>query len=125
MSAGAFESAFYETSAENGGFVLRCRVQPETLAATIGGVANASAAGPATAPGSATISQGRRTAGVNMRYVRLGFTDDGDIPEDYTGQPLIIPVLDPATFTAWTLGAEGTYLDSPVEVLSRVGETVK
>ncbi len=123
MSAGAFESAFYETSSENGGFVLRCRVQPETLAATIGGVANDSAAGPTTAPGSATISQGRRSAGVNMRYVTLGWT--GDAPDDYTGDPVRIPVLDPATFTAWTLGATGTYLNEGVEVLSRVGETVK
>lgn len=123
MSAGAFETAFYETSAENGGFVLRCRVQPETLAATIDSVANASAAGPATAPGSATISQGRRTAGVNMRYVRLGFT--GAPPTGYSGDPVIIPVLDPATFAAWTLGAEGTYLGAAVEVLSRVGETIR
>lgn len=123
MSAGAFENAFYETSSENGGFVLRCRVQPETLAATIGAVANAGNAGPATAPGSATISQGRRSAGVNMRYVTLGFT--GAAPADYSGDPVRIPVLTPATFTAWTLGATGTYLGSDVEVLSRVGETVK
>lgn len=123
MSAGVFETAFYETSAENGGFVLRCRVQPETLAATIGATANASVAGPATAPGSATISQGRRSAGVNMRYVTLGFT--GAAPAGYSGDPVRIPVLDPATFATWTLGATGTYLGSDVEVLGRVGETVK
>jgi len=123
MSSGEFVNAFYETSAENGSFVLRCRVQPETLAATIDGTANAGVAGPATAPGSATISQGRRTAGVNMRYVTLGWT--AAPPTDYSGDPVRIPVLDPATFTAWTLGATGTYLGTAVEVLSRVGETVK
>jgi len=123
MSAGVFSNAFYETSSENGGFVLTCRVQPETLAASIGGTANASATGPADAPGSATISQGRRSAGVNMRYVSLGFTDLP--PTGYKGTPVRIPVLDPATFTLWTKGAIGTYLGSAVEVLGRTGETIK
>lgn len=123
MSAGPFTRTFYETSAENGGFVLSCRVQPETLAATIDGTANAAPAGPATAPGSATISQGRRTAGVNMRYVRLGWT--GSPPTGYSGDPVVIPVLDPAVFADWTLGATGTYLSAPVEVLGRVGETIR
>lgn len=123
MSAGAFENAFYETSAENGGFVLRCRVQPETLAATIATAANAGVSGPATAPGSATISQGRRTAGVNMRYVTLRWT--GTKPANYDGDTVRIPVLDPAVFADWTLGATGTYLAQAVEVVGRVGETVK
>jgi hypothetical protein len=123
MSAGSFESAFYETSAENGGYVLRCRVQPETLAAAIASTPNEGVAGPATAPGSATISQGRRTAGVNMRYVTLGFT--ASPPAGYSGDPVRIPVLDPAVFATWTLGATGTYLGVAVEVLGRVGETVK
>ncbi len=123
MSSGSFTNAFYETSDENGGFVLRCRVQPETLSATIGDTANAGVAGPATAPGSATISQGRRTAGVNMRYVTLRWT--GDPPDDYDGATARIPVLDPAVFADWTLGATGTYLDTAVEVVGRVGETIK
>lgn len=123
MSAGSFDTAFYETSDENGGFVLRCRVQPETLAATIDGTANAGATGPATAPGSATISQGRRSAGVNMRYVTLRWT--GSPPTNYDGPTVRIPVLTPATFAAWTLGATGTYLSTACEVVGRVGETVK
>ena len=123
MSSGKFSRAFYETSSENGSFILSCRVQPETLTASIGGMANGSATGPADAPGSATSSQGRRSAGVNMRYVSLGWTDGA--PTGYSGDPVRVPVLDPATFTAWTLGATGTYLATAVEVLSRVGETIK
>jgi len=123
MSAGPFVTTFYETSSENGSFVLRARAQPETLAATIDGTANAGVDGPATAPGSATISQGRRSAGVNMRYVTLGWT--GSPPTGYSGDPVRIPVFDPAVFAAWTLGETGTYLGAAVEVLSRVGETVK
>lgn len=123
MSAGSFDTAFYELSADNGGYIMRCRVQPETLAAEIDSVANAGAEGPADAPGSATISQGRRSAGVNMRYVTLGWT--AAPPAGYSGDPVRIPVLTPTTFAAWTLGATGTYLGAAVEVLGRVGETVK
>ena len=123
MSAGAFQTAFYEMSAENGSYVLRCRVQPETLAASIASTANASAAGPATAPGSATISQGRRTAGVNMRSVTLAWT--ATPPTGYSGDPVRIPVLDPAVFAEWTLGATGTYLGAAVEVVGRSSETVR
>lgn len=123
MSAGAFDREFYEMSTENGGFVLSCRVQPETVAAEINAVANGGAAGPATAPGSATISQGRRTAGVNMRYVTLAWT--ATPPTGYSGDNVRIPVLTPTTFAAWTLGETGTYLGAAVEVVGRVGETVK
>lgn len=123
MSAGSFENVFYETSSENGGFILRARVQPETLAAEFGGTDNAAPAGPATAPGSATISQGRRTAGVNMRYVTVAW--DAAPPTGYSGLTARIPVLDPATFTAWTLGSEGTYLSTAATVVGRTGETVK
>lgn len=122
MSAGAFENSFYELSAENGGFIMACRVQPETLAASINSVANAAPAGPADAPGSATISQGRRSAGVNMRYVSLKFT--ASPPTGYSGDNVRIPVLSPTTFAAWTKGATGTYLGVAVEVAGRVGETV-
>ncbi len=123
MSSGALTNTFYETSAENGGFILRARVQPETLDAEIGGTANAGVAGPATAPGSATISQGRRTAGVNMRYVTLRWT--AGAPTDYSGATARIPVLDPAVFADWTLGSTGTYLSTAVEVVGRTSETVK
>lgn len=123
MSSGPFDSVFYETSAENGGFVLTAKVQPETLAASFASTANASPDGPATAPGSATISQGRRTAGVNMRYVTVKW--DSAPPTNYSGLTARIPVLDPATFTAWTLGAAGTYLATAATVVGRTGETIK
>lgn len=123
MSSGAFENVFYEMSSENGGFILRARVQPETLSAAFGGTANAAPSGPATAPGSATISQGRRTAGVNMRYVTVAWT--GDPPDNYSGLTARIVVLDPAVFADWTLGSTGTYLSTAAEVVGRTGETVK
>ena len=123
MSSGAFENIFYETSSENGGFILRARVQPETLEASFGGTDNDPPAGPATAPGSATISQGRRTAGVNMRYVTVRWTDGP--PTNYSGLTARIVVPDPAVFADWTLGATGTYLSTAAEIVGRTSETVK
>ena len=123
MSAGNFTSTFYQTSADNGSYVLTCRVQPETLQASINGTTNSGHPGPATAPGSATISQGRRTAGVNMRYVTLQWT--GAKPTDYEGLTVRIPVLRSATFAQWTLGETGTYLGQPVKVVGRTAETIR
>jgi len=123
MSAGKFSDAFYELSAENGGGKARCRVQPETLAATIGGTANIAAGGPATLPSSAVISRGRKSKGINMRYVTLAWV--GEPPEGYDGFTVKIPVLTVATFTAWVLGGTGTYLATPVKVVGRTAEVVK
>jgi hypothetical protein len=124
MSSGVFTDTFYEMSAENGGFILTCRVQPETLAATFAATANAAPSGPTTAPGSATISQGRRSAGVNMRYVTIAWTSDP--PTGYKpGSTIRIPVLDPAVFAEWTRGATGTYLGTAARIAGRNGETVR
>lgn len=123
MSSGAFISTFYGVSAENGGGVVRCRLQPETLAATIAGAANAAPAGPATIPGSATISQGRRSAGVNMRYITVSW--DGSPPTDYSGLTARIVVPNPTVFTGATLGSAVTYLSTAATVVGRNSETVK
>lgn len=122
MSSGRFQDVFYELSAENGGGKALARVQPETLAATIGGVANIAAGGPATIPGSAVISRGRRSNGINMRYVTLAWV--GEPPVGYEGLTVKIPVLTPATFTAWIKGGTGTYLATPVKVAGRTSEKV-
>lgn len=123
MSSGAFSDGFYETSAENGGFILAARAQPETVAAEFASTANAFPEGPATAPGSATISQGRRTAGVNMRYVTVKWTSDP--PTGYTGRTAKIPVFDPAVFATWTDRSTGTYLSTAAQIVGRTGETIR
>lgn len=123
MSSGPFTPAFYETDPGNGSYVLACRLQPETLAASFAATANAGVSGPATAPGSATISQGRRTAGVNMRYVTVRW--DGAAPAGYSGLTARIPVPDPAVFASWTLNSTGTYLSTAATVVGRTSETIK
>jgi len=89
----------------------------------LAGTANAAPAGPVDAPGSATISQGRRSAGVNMRYVTVEWT--GDPPDGYDGLTARIVVLDPAVFADWQFEATGTYLGVAAKIVGRTGETVK
>jgi len=123
MSAGEFESTFYELDTGNGGAIARARVQPETLAATIDTVPNAAPAGPATLPVSASASNGIREYGIRMRQVTLRWT--GTIPDGYSGDDVIIPVMQEGTYASWTLGAVGTYLSNGVEVVGRSPERVR
>jgi hypothetical protein len=124
MSAGAFTLSKYKCDAQNGGYVLTCRVQPETLAASIALTANAAPSGAINAPGSATVSQGKRSAGVNMRTVSLAWS--GAPPTGYSvNRTVRIPVLDPETYAAWEVGATGTYLGAGVQVVGRSPETVR
>lgn len=123
MSSGAFTRTFYGISAENGGGVAPIRLQPETLAATIAGTANAAVAGPATQAGSVTISQGRRSAGINARYITVAW--DGAPPTDYSGLTARIVVPDPDVYAGCTLGDAVTYLSTAATIVGRTPETVK
>lgn len=124
MSAGSFSISKYQCDVQNGGYVLSCRVQPETLSASIAGTANSAPSGAINAPGSATISQGKKSAGVNMRSVTLAWTSEP--PTGYAENRTVrIPVLDPVTYAEWTVGATGTYLSRPVQVVGRSPETVR
>lgn len=123
MSSGAFVRTFYGLSAENGGGIAPIRLQPETLAATIGGVVNAAPAGPATMPGSVTISQGRRSAGINARYVTVSW--DGAPPTDYNGLTARIVVPNPTVYAGAPLGSAVSYLGTAATVVGRNPETVK
>lgn len=120
MSAGAFEITRYETDP---GTIHPIRVQPETLAATLGGTANAAPTGAATGLGSASVSRGRRANGINARLVRLRFT--ATPPTGYLANSTIaIPALTPEFFDAATRGATGTYLGVAVVAAGRSPETI-
>lgn len=122
MSAGEFTNEIYQLDSSNGGFFMSCRVQPETLAATDGTNANDSAAGPVDAPGRAKSVKGKREFGVGMRAVTLELT--GTAPANYSGGNVRIPVLTPATFSAWTVGTSITYLATTWDVVGRSPESV-
>ena len=87
------------------------------------GIALAPPVGPATILGSATIAQGRRSAGINARYVTVSW--DGAPPTDYSGLTARIVVPNPTVYAGATLGAAVTYLDTAATVVGRTPETVK
>lgn len=123
MSAGAFTSSKYQADAGNGGGIYRCKIQPETLAASINNTANDPPAGAVDQNVSAAASKTKREYGVGMRSVLLTWT--ATIPDGYSGDPVRIPVLTPAVFAQWGLGQTGTYLGQAVRVDGRSAEDLR
>lgn len=118
MSSGTFTDSKYESAA---GDIYNCRVQPETLAATLGGTANAAPAGAATQKVSARSSGSKRAYGMTMRSVVLRFT--GAAPDGYSGDDISIPILTPDLYNSLTAKTTtGTYLGADVIVQAKSGE---
>jgi len=122
MSSGVFTRAKYTTDA---GTIVPIRVQPETLAATLGGTANATAAGAVT-PGypKATVSKSRRAYGIHARTVTLAFI--GTPPDGYApNQTLTIPVMSLTVWQGLSEGVACTYLAKTAEVVSVNPEKIR
>lgn len=121
MSSGIFEKTFYET---NAGEVVGIRVQPETLLLTLDGNTNDAPAGPITQQGSAKVSAGRRSIGINARLVRVKFV--GAPPTGYKADsPIALPWLQEDTWETLSEFSTGTYLATPVEVVGKTAEKIR
>lgn len=126
MSAGVFELSKYETSSAGlGGIIMPIKVQPETLAAVVGGVTNAPPTGDVDFPLRVSVSATNGEYGVKPRKVTLRFTDQADLPDGYSGQDVTIPLMTPAAAAAALPGATGTYLTKAVTVVSIKPETFR
>jgi hypothetical protein len=125
MATGARVNSKYETDSANGGVIAPIKTVQATLDASIDDTPNAAPAGDVDNRGSATVSQGKRTAGINARTVTFKFT--GTLPTGYVENSRVrIPVLTPATYAAWAqTGKTGTYRGSAVEVTGFSPETVR
>lgn len=122
MSQGAFVRSRYESDA---GTVHPIRVQPETIAMTLGGTANGVPAGAVNSGISARVSGGRRQLGLTARKVTIAFVA-GDVPEGYLeGSTISLPWLNPATFGALGAGATGIYQGSAVELVGKSAESIR
>lgn len=124
MSAGPFVIANYE-STELNGQIMPCKVQPETLALFVAGTANEASTAAITLPLRVNVSGGNQEYGVKPRKVTVSFTDETDIPEGYTGDDLVIPVMTQAAYSVYLVGTTGTYLGSPVQVIGRSPERAR
>jgi len=120
MSAGDFEYSKYESDAGN---IYRVRVQPETLAATIGS-ANAAPAGATDTEGTIKINFSRRAFGITQRFVTVRFT--ATVPTGYSADSTPrIPIMTKSVYDAIDLDDTGTYLGSAVEVIAKSAESIK
>lgn len=96
MSAGAFVLAKYE--ADNGD-IQPIRLQPETIAASLGAGTNVEPAGGVTVAAFARSGGGNRKYGVKARSVTLRFGNTA--PAGYSPNSTVrIPVLTPAVYNA-------------------------
>lgn len=123
MSAGAFDDTIYE--ANNGAF-YSARVQPETLALTVDGTANAGGAGPIPAGSPSANMRGSKSQnGVTARTVSLRLPNGGTPPDGYTGDNLVVPILTPAVFDAISRSSTVVYLGATWRVAGTSNEVVR
>lgn len=120
MSAGAFLRTKYQSDS---GTIYAIRVQPETVAANIGG-ANTAPAGAIDGEGSVKARGGSREIGIKARKVRVKFT--GAVPDGYKPDTVLeIPILTPSVYQSIGTNATGTYLGQPVEVVGKTNESIR
>lgn len=121
MSAGSFENGRYESNGTGG--IHKVRVQPETKALTIDGVANAYPAGDVDAKPSAQVGKGKRSIGINARTVSIKLT--AALAGYKDGSVITLPWFTADTFDALTVGATGTYLGTACELVGTSAEKVR
>ncbi len=122
MSAGAFERTRYTT---DGGAQVNIRVQPETLAASLGGTVNAGSATAADAGyPSAIVSKSRRGIGIHPRTVTVKF-QGASVPAGYlAGQSYTIPVMSDSAWANLASGSSITYLGTACDFISKNPEKI-
>ena len=121
MSSGPFSLAQYQTDQNN---IVPIKVQPETLAASIGGQTNSSASGTLSAGfPSAKVSGTNRTIGINARTVSIKLT--ATLSGYKSDSTLKIPALTQTFYNACQVGATGDYLGTACRVVGRSPETIK
>lgn len=121
MSAGTFQRARYE---DNNANIYPCRVQPETLAATIDGTNNTAPVGAVTSDVSANMTASRRKYGVQARRIRLALKEGSTAPAGYSGQSVTIPVLQQAVWDDAAKDADVTYLGTTWTIVSKLPEFI-
>lgn len=121
MSSGAFENGKYGSNTTGG--IHAVRVQPETKALTLGGVANAYPTGAVDSTPSAQIGRGKRSIGINARTVSIRLT--ATLAGYKSGSTIVLPWFVASTFDALTVGSTGTYLATACELVGKSPERVR
>lgn len=125
MSAGEFSLSKYAASYDAAA-IHPIRVQPETIAASIGGTTNSAPTGALNNPISASVSLSNREIGLRPRFVTLQAPATGQPAGYKAGGVTRIPALQEAFWNAAVKGASVTYLGiSTWTVISREAEQAK
>nr|CRY96881.1 hypothetical protein [uncultured prokaryote] len=120
MSQGSFVGSKYQSDTGDTHFI---KVQPETIAATLGGTANAAPTGDIDSVFAAEVNRGARAYGLRPRKVTIAFEDD--VPEGYRPYTSIsIPVLEPTVFSGIAIRDAVTYAGGTGIVSSKTGENI-
>lgn len=120
MSAGSFVQSKYQSDT---GDVHVIKVQPETIAATLGGTANAAVAGAIDSVFAAEVNRGARAYGLRPRKVTVAF--ETDVPTGYRPYTsLSIPVLSASVFAGVSPGDTVSYAGGSGVVTSKSGEDI-
>ena len=118
--AGKFQNVAYESDGTSPRYYA-IRVQPETIALTIDGTANAASGQAVDQPISARVTGGNSQFGIKARSVSIKFTTE--VPDGYAADKIYrIPVLKASTYDAYLKGKTGTYLTKPIVVVGRSPE---
>jgi hypothetical protein len=121
MSAGSFQTTKYESDT---GDIHLITVQPETVAATFGGTANAAPSDAITSPFAAEVNRGARAYGLRPRKVNVSFEDDA--PEGYRPYTTLqLVVLQESVFSGIGVGDAVVYAGGTGEVTSKVSENIR
>lgn len=117
MSQGRFSRTRYLS---NNGTVHPIRVQPETLAATIGGEPNTPPGGAITSPIRYLVNVGSRQKTPRARGVYFEWVNSR--PDGYEGSGGRIPIMSPTVWDDVTENTVGLYLGQPINVTGKYPE---
>lgn len=120
MSSGAFVSSKYESNAED---IYPIRIQPETLALTLGSATNTAPTAAVDQVVRAKVSGSRRAYGVHTRTVTVELTAALDDYEE--GSLITLPWLQADTWEALAPDTTGTYLGVACRLAGKSPEKIK
>lgn len=121
MSSGAFIRSRYQAT-YNTANIHPIRVQPETIAASIGGVTNAAPTGTQNNPISAKVSGSKRTVGLIPRKIIIAAPTSSPPTGYLPGGKTTIPALTESFYNAAIKGVTCTYLGAAFQVIGRTTE---
>lgn len=120
MSQGSFTGSKYQSDTGDVHFI---KVQPETIAATLGGTANAAVPGAIDSVFAAEVNRGARAYGLRPRKVTIAFEEN--VPDGYRPYTsLSIPVLSASVFAGVSIGDSVSYAGGAGVVSSKSGESI-